>query len=65
MSKLGPKEFQSLCVSHAIQVSSAFNTQNYNKLLRLYRNAPNMAGSVMDLFVGQVRKQALKAMVRQ
>ncbi|KAF7725517.1 hypothetical protein EC973_009547 [Apophysomyces ossiformis] len=47
------------CVRHALEVRSSLATRNYHKFFKLYQNAPNMGGYLMDQFVGRERVEAL------
>ncbi|ORZ18974.1 SAC3/GANP/Nin1/mts3/eIF-3 p25 family-domain-containing protein [Absidia repens] len=52
-------EQHSACVDHALKVRSALATGNYHQLFRLYEEAPNMGGYLMDQFIERERIQAL------
>ena len=46
-------------VKHAISVYESYALGNYHKLFTLYRDAPNMGGYLMDLYVERERKKAM------
>lgn len=47
---------------HALQVHAALVTSNYVRFFRLFLEAPNMSGYIMDHFVERERAQALAIM---
>lgn len=47
------------CVQHALMVRSSLAKGNYHKFFKLYENAPNMGGYLIDQFVGRKRVDAL------
>ena len=51
-------------IRHAMSIHSALASSNYHTFFKLYLNAPNMSGHLLDLFVQRERVQALKAMVK-
>ncbi|ODQ63515.1 hypothetical protein NADFUDRAFT_53183 [Nadsonia fulvescens var. elongata DSM 6958] len=51
-------------IQHALQVQTAVSTNNYHKLFKLYNDAPNMGGYVMDSFIDRERVSALTFMSR-
>ncbi|KAG0166994.1 hypothetical protein DFQ28_007486 [Apophysomyces sp. BC1034] len=52
------------CVRHALEVRSSLATRNYHKFFKLYQDAPNMGGYLMDQFVGRERVEALVTICR-
>ncbi|KAF2748810.1 hypothetical protein M011DRAFT_400295 [Sporormia fimetaria CBS 119925] len=46
-------------VKHALEVRSSLALGNYHKFFRLYLDAPNMGGYLMDMFVERERLNAL------
>ncbi|KAI8976199.1 SAC3/GANP/Nin1/mts3/eIF-3 p25 family-domain-containing protein [Pilobolus umbonatus] len=47
------------CVRHALMVRSSLAKKNYHRFFRLYEEAPNMGGYLMDQFVDRERIEAL------
>lgn len=56
------KEPLDLAVSHALKVYKAMTTNNYHRFFKLYVDAPNMGGYLMDSFVHRERLAALSRM---
>ncbi|KAI9478056.1 MAG: SAC3/GANP/Nin1/mts3/eIF-3 p25 family-domain-containing protein [Benjaminiella poitrasii] len=52
------------CIQHALSVRSCLAKGNYHKFFRLYENAPNMGGYLMDQFVERIRIDALIVMCK-
>lgn len=50
---------QAECVQHALMVRSSLAKGNYHKFFRLYENAPNMGGYLIDQFVNRERIDSL------
>ncbi|CEI89797.1 hypothetical protein RMCBS344292_04144 [Rhizopus microsporus] len=50
---------QAECVQHALMTRSCLAKGNYFRFFRLYENAPNMGGYLMDQFVNRARIDAL------
>uniref|UniRef100_A0A060T3N9 ARAD1C38742p n=1 Tax=Blastobotrys adeninivorans TaxID=409370 RepID=A0A060T3N9_BLAAD len=51
-------------ISHALRVTDALTFNNYHLFFKLYCNAPNMGGYVMDSFIERERLAALSALCR-
>lgn len=51
-------------VAHALKVNTAMSTKNFHRLFRLYVDAPNMGGYVMDSFIRRERLAALATICR-
>ncbi|XP_065826043.1 leukocyte receptor cluster member 8-like [Oscarella lobularis] len=51
-------------VKHALRLRSAWALSNYHKFFRLYRVAPNMGASLIDMFVQRVRLSALRVFTK-
>ena len=64
LKELEPGLSSEPCVDHALRLRSSWALGNYHRFFRLYRSAPNMGGSLMDMFVERERKTALKAMAK-
>jgi hypothetical protein len=63
MNDLTPEDKANKGVQHALQVVSAYNTNNFHKFFQLYKSSPNMNAYVVDFFIDPVRTNAFKAMV--
>jgi hypothetical protein len=59
LPKLTPKHKASEEVAHALQVAASVATSNYTKLFRLYDDAPNESGYIIDHFAERERMSAL------
>ncbi|EJT47588.1 SAC3/GANP domain protein associated with nuclear localization of protein [Trichosporon asahii var. asahii CBS 2479] len=62
LAALTPEEKEDPGVHHALQVHAALVTSNYVRFFRLFLEAPNMSGYIMDHFVERERAQALAIM---
>lgn len=51
-------------IAHALAVRAAVALNDYHRFFRLYVNAPNMAGYLMDPMVPAIRLAALRAMCK-
>jgi len=52
------------CVEHALNVRKAVALGNYHAFFKLYSEAPNMGGYLMDLFIGRMRVNAFRCIVK-
>ncbi|CAM9174842.1 unnamed protein product [Choristocarpus tenellus] len=64
MAVLTPLEKKGEAVKHALEVVSACHASNYHSFFKLYNDAPNMSGYLMDYLVQRFRKNGIKAMVK-
>lgn len=64
LAQLTPAEKADPGVHHALQTAAALATSNYVRFFRLFNDAPNMAGYIMDHFVERERMAALAVMSR-
>jgi hypothetical protein len=62
LAQLTPSEKSDPGVHHALQVHAALATSNYVRFFRLFNNAPNMSGYILDHFVERERMSALTIM---
>eukprot|EP01105_Mastigella_eilhardi_P018153 TRINITY_DN419_c0_g1_i4.p1 TRINITY_DN419_c0_g1~~TRINITY_DN419_c0_g1_i4.p1 ORF type:complete len:632 (-),score=206.77 TRINITY_DN419_c0_g1_i4:368-2038(-) len=59
-----PSLRRTLPVVHALQVSTAVNTNNYYQFFKLYKTAPNLGVHLMEQLVPHMRLETLKLMCR-
>lgn len=59
LASLTPTEKSNKAVLHALAVRSALAAGNYHRFFRLYMDAPNMGGYLMDSFIERERLAAL------
>ncbi|KAH8556328.1 SAC3/GANP/Nin1/mts3/eIF-3 p25 family-domain-containing protein [Umbelopsis sp. PMI_123] len=64
MKHLTPVQKNDPAISHALKVRSSMATGNYHRFFKLYLDAPNMGGYLMDKFVERERIAALKAICK-
>jgi len=62
LAQLNPSEKSDPGVAHALQVHASLATSNYVRFFRLFNNAPNMSGYILDHFVERERMSALAIM---
>lgn len=55
LKHLSTEEKRSEPVSHALQVRQALAQGNYGRFFKLYRTAPNLGSSMMEIFVDKHR----------
>ncbi|KAK7208451.1 SAC3/GANP/Nin1/mts3/eIF-3 p25 family-domain-containing protein [Myxozyma melibiosi] len=60
LTELTEKEKENEAVMHALAVRTALTDSDYHTLMKLYMNAPNMGGYVMDSFIDRERLLALE-----
>jgi SAC3 family protein LENG8/THP3 len=51
-------------VKHALDICKAYNMGNYSRFFRLYEEAPNKTGSLIDVFIDKIRILCLQKMTR-
>ncbi|KAJ3669159.1 hypothetical protein LUZ60_011109 [Juncus effusus] len=64
MSRLSIESKEDEAVKHALKVRSAVSSGNYVLFFRLYKSAPNLNTSLMDLYVEKMRFEAVKSMAK-
>ncbi|XP_020248458.1 SAC3 family protein A isoform X2 [Asparagus officinalis] len=64
MARLSREAKEDAAVKHALAVSSAVSSGNYVQFFRLYKAAPNLNTSLMDLYVEKMRFSAIKCMCK-
>ncbi len=64
MADLSKDEKTDECVAFALKIRAAWSLKNYHKFFLLYRDAPKMAGYLVDWFVARVRKAALGIIIK-
>ncbi|KAF9941738.1 hypothetical protein BGZ67_004076 [Mortierella alpina] len=64
LASLTPSQKQDPAVRHALQVRTALASSNYHVFFKLYINAPNMGGYLMDQFVERERVEAMKTICK-
>ena len=64
LKHLTPVQKNDPAISHALKVRSSMATGNYHRFFKLYLDAPNMGGYLIDKFVDRERIAALKAICK-
>nr|XP_053636262.1 leukocyte receptor cluster member 8 homolog isoform X2 [Cherax quadricarinatus] len=64
LAGLTAEQKQNECISFSLKLRAAWSLGNYHRFFQLYRNAPKMAGYLVDWFADRERKQALRAMLK-
>lgn len=64
MTSLSAEDCQDECISHALNVRSAWALSNFHKLFKLYRASPRMSSYLMEWFLPRERKLALKTVIK-
>jgi len=53
------EENKESCIKHALSIRKALTMGNYARFFKLYREAPNMTGSLIDVFIDKLRVMCL------
>ncbi len=64
LAELSEEDKKDVCLDHAVKLRFAWSMRNYRKFFSLYKQAPKMAGYVIDWFADRERKAALKIMIK-
>ncbi|KAK0467286.1 SAC3/GANP/Nin1/mts3/eIF-3 p25 family-domain-containing protein [Desarmillaria tabescens] len=64
VGQLTPRQKSDSAVKHALDVQKSLAMGNYHALFKLYMNAPNMGGYIMDHLIGRERAKALMIMTK-
>ncbi|KAK6531656.1 hypothetical protein TWF694_002833 [Orbilia ellipsospora] len=64
LASLTPAEKQDRAILHALAVRGAVASGNFHRFFRLYLDAPNMGGYLMDSFIDRQRLAALSAICK-
>lgn len=64
MRTLTPERKNDPAIAHALMVRSSMATGNYHRFFKLYLQAPNMGGYLMDKFMERERIIALRAICK-
>lgn len=64
MAGLTVEQKEDECINFSLKLRAAWSLGNYHRFFQLYRNAPKMAGYLVDWFTERERKQALRAMLK-
>ena len=60
MKTLTAEEKKQEPIEHALKVRNALAQGNYGRFFKLYQVAPNMAGSLIDVFIDKIRLMSLQ-----
>ena len=54
------EEKKESCIQHALNIRKALAIGNYSRFFKLYREAPNMTGALIDVFIDKLRVLCLQ-----
>jgi len=60
LKTLTVEETKKDAVQHALKVRKSLAQGNFGRFFKLYKSAPNMAGSLIDVFIDKIRILALQ-----
>ena len=60
LKMLTADEKQEPPIEHAMKVRNAMSQGNYGRFFKLYREAPNMGASLIDVFIDKIRVLSLR-----
>lgn len=65
LAQLTPAEKAQPGIKHALSTAAALATNNYVRFFKLYADAPNMGGYIIDHFAERERMSALTIMSKR